>query len=116
MKKTTRYLMLLVEVGVVISLSRGLIGALKTRDSLKDLEVEKKKLEEEKKTLEERLKEVKKPDYLEYVAREELNLTKPEETLVIVDKELLEKDEGKRGVMKEKLKNWQKWRLLILGF
>ncbi len=115
MSRWKSYLILVVEMVVVVSLGKSLIGVLRTRDKIKDLEARKAKLEEEGKILSHRLEKVQRKDYLEFVAREKLNLTKPGETLVIVSQKVGEKKMTEND-KEEGLPNWKKWRRVILGF
>ncbi len=116
MNKVSRYLLLMVELLIVVSLVKNLAGTLKAKNMIKTLRNKKERLELRRKELKARLAKVKSGDYMEYVAREELNLVKPGEKLVIVDKEMLKSAENKDKKLEPELKNWQKWRRVILGF
>ncbi len=115
MKKGIQYFVLGIEVIVVISLVRGLVSNLKAKNKLRDLRERKEKLVQEQGVLEKQLAKTKRKDYLEYVAREKLNLVKEGETLVIVDRQNKSQKNEKDQKMRD-LSNWQKWRRVVLGW
>ncbi len=100
---------------MVISLVRGLVSNLKAKNKLRDLRERKEKLVQEQGVLEKQLAKTKRKDYLEYVAREKLNLVKEGETLVIVDRQNKSQKNEKDQKMRD-LPNWQKWRRVVLGW
>jgi len=76
----------------------------------------KQQLENEAKELKTREEYVESPYYLEKVAREELQLSKPGETVVIVPDiySTVETDRREAEDLKEKA-NWQKWWDVLSG-
>ena len=116
MKKISKYLVLGIEIVLVVSLVRGLRENLGAKDKLKSLEKRRNELRAEQKKLKDELVEVKSPEYLEKVAREELNLVKPGEVLVIVEKEKGDRTRDEGGKEEGSQPNWRKWIEVVLGW
>jgi len=80
------------------------------------MEETKEKLEAERNNLEKEREYVQSPYYLEKVARDELNLSKAGETVVIVpdSQRILTETEAKPEETQDKA-NWQKWWEVLSG-
>lgn len=103
-------LFILVFLVIFIVILRQVIDALGASKRLDNAADEVYKLQEEGRRLKDRLKEVESDSYLEEIARNKLNLAKKDETIVIIDKELLRKTiEGDKKPDEQKLPNWQGW-------
>ena len=76
------------------------------------LKKEKEQLLQEKKTLQKRISQAQNPDFLEKIAREDLNLKKIGEKVVAFP--ILEKEEKEEGSEKQSL--WQKWQKFLEKF
>lgn len=89
MKKIVLYGVIIFQILIIVSLVRGIEIAKRSKERIDDLENTKAKLVQEKIELEKKQKEVESEYYLEKVAREELHLSKPGETVVIVPDSLV---------------------------
>lgn len=116
MRRTVLYFILFFQVMLIISLVRGTYETLKSRERIAKLEEQRTQLEERKRELEEKMAEVTSPGYLEKVAREELHLSRPGETVVIVpDKLRVGETVNHGGEDTEEKANWQKWWEVVSG-
>lgn len=100
----------------MISLISGIRLSLKSKERIQSLAETKQKLEAEQKKLVDQQTYVQTPYYLEKVARDELHLARPGETVVIVPEGTMTEDRSQKieGSRVEKA-NWQKWWGVITG-
>lgn len=105
-----------VVIGVYVMVRTGnnIIRLYKAGGRVKEAQVEIDRLQAEKRVMEKRLAESQTEDYVERIAREKLGLGKPGEVVVIIDED--QKENSKKQNEIEKIKNWQLWRKLYLGF
>lgn len=115
MRKLVLYGVIIFQIGLVVSLVKGIQLAIHSRSRVTDLENKKVKLVEEQMKLGEQLAYVKSDFYIEKVAREELQLAKPGEKVVIVPEGIITSDAKESEVMDPPEKNWQKWWKVIRG-
>src|SRR3989339_834402 len=111
MRKLAQYGIIVFQILLIISLVRGVQLTLRSRERVTDLEKKKAELVKEEERLKAQEEYVQSPYYLEKVAREELHLAKPGETVVIVP-ESRKEELGIRNQELENLEekaNWQKW-------
>lgn len=109
------YGIIIFQVLLIISLVRGIQLSLRARGRIEGLEKKKEELEQEEKGLKAQEEYVQSPYYLEKVAREELHLAKPGETVVIVPEgNILYSVRSEQEEAKEK-PNWQKWGDILSG-
>lgn len=109
MKKFWTYVLLIFQIGMIVSLIKGIQVTLDSKSRVNNLEMQKTKLEEEKDRLEAQYKYVQSPEYLEKVARDELHLSKPGEEVVIVPEELLQQPEKVQIEPEKNLPIYMKW-------
>jgi cell division protein FtsB len=116
MRKLGLYIVIIFQIILIVSLVRGIQLSLKSKERITALTTAKQKLEEEQKKLVDQQAYVQTPYYLEKVARDELHMSKPGETVVIVPDVSSQTSvvSGKEEVKKEKA-NWQKWWGVISG-
>jgi len=114
MKKIGLWLAVGFELVLIVSLAEGIRQTLGARGRVKELVAEKRELLAERKELAEELEYVQSPEYLEKVAREELALVKPGETVVIIPEKAGEQEEG-LGTDEEVKANWEKWWEVYFG-
>lgn len=102
------------ELLLIVSLLRGIEMSKKSRGRVSELEKRREEASSRKEELEKRLEYVESEEYLEKVAREELNLAKEGETVVILpdQKQLQEQEEGE---VVEEMTNWEKWKVVLFG-
>ncbi len=116
MRKKLWYAVIFFQIVLIISLVKGLEQGVKSRRRIESLEAEKKQLEDEQSRLKEQGEYVASEYYLEKVARDELHLTKPGETIVIVPEQILLDLEGRDNNQGEEEKEiWQKWMEILTG-
>ena len=84
MKRFILYAVILFQIGLIVSLVRGMQLSLQSKARIADLTATKQKLEHEQQQLVEQQQNVQSPYYLEQVARDELHLARPGETVVII--------------------------------
>jgi hypothetical protein len=84
---------------------------------IESMQETKAELEEEKAKLQKEQENVNSEYYLEKVAREELHLTKPGETVVIVPESVIVGTQvGEQKVETQELKpNWVRWYMILSG-
>jgi cell division protein FtsB len=116
MRKTVTYFILFFQILLIISLVKGVHGSLQSRERIAQLQARKEELVAKKGELEQRLAEVQSPLYLEKVARDELHLSKPGETVVIVpESRVYEADRQVLGSHSGKKPNYLKWFAVLSG-
>ncbi len=97
-------------VFILVGLGNQIFSALNAGTRL-DREIEETgRLQQENKELKNELAKVESKDYIESVARDKLNMAKPDETVVIIPKETIQKiADAKKPQEEPKLPNWQGW-------
>lgn len=105
------------EVMLIVSLLQGIGKSSEAGERVEKLAAEKTELLEARGELLSRLEYVQSPEYLEKVARDELNLAKPEETVVIVpDSELSGTGSSdQEAVIGQDKPNYLKWWEVLSG-
>lgn len=113
-KTITILIIVLISFFIISALVRQILAALDAGNRF-DLEVaEVSKLQEENKTLKNMLSEASQYDFIEEIARNKLNLSKPNETVVVVQKEAINELIRQNTKVEEiKLPNWQGWMKLF---
>lgn len=115
MRKTVIYFILFFQILLIVSLVRGVHGSLQSRERIAQLQERKEELLARKAELEQKMDEVQSPLYLEKVARDELHLSKPGETVVIVPESVqFEVSDDKPEAETEK-PNYLKWLAVLSG-
>lgn len=116
MRKVILYVVIIFQIILVVSLVRGIQLSMRSRLRIVDLEQKKQQLEAEAEELKKNEEYVASPYYLEKVAREELHLAKPGETVVIIpDTRYQISDGSKKAEEKGEKANWQKWLEVLSG-
>lgn len=116
MRKLVSYALIIFQIGLVFSLIRGIQLAIKARTRVTDLEERKTQLAGEQAKLQDELAYVQSDYYVEKVAREELQLGKPGETVVIVPEGAILVENGLETADKEEEKpNYLKWWEVLAG-
>jgi len=116
MRKYILYGVIILQIVLIVSLVRGIQLSRRSAMRIADMEETRKILQEENEGLKNEGKYVESEYYLEKVARDELHLSKPGETVVIVP-EATFVSAGSSGVAQEKteVSNWQKWWKVLSG-
>ncbi len=105
----------IVAVGILTGLSRQIASALEASKRLEDEASQVTKLTEKNNQLKKELSDAQSPDSIEKIAREELNLAKPGETVVVIPPDLISKViEDNKPKIEPKLPNWQGWLRLFI--
>lgn len=116
MRKIVLYGIIIFEILLIASLVRGIQLSRLSSVRIAKLEEEKVKLESEHERLKNEGEYVKSEYYLEKVARDELHLSKPGETVVIVPDGLRIGESANLQTREEVEKeNWQKWLAVLSG-
>jgi len=116
MRKYILYGVILFQLALIVSLTRGIQFSKRSAERIASLEETKQKLEEEKTKLQEEASYIESPFYLEKVAREELHLSKPGETVVIIpemQKSVVTSDQKEED--RDEKTNWEKWWEILSG-
>ena len=116
MRKLIIYGIILFQLILIASLVKGLQVSSRAKVRLTDLEKDKQKLMEANEQLKKEEEYVKSEYYLEKIAREELHLSKPGETVVIIPDGVI--SENKKQIISNieiEKKNWQKWWDILRG-
>ena len=103
----------MLELAVVVSLLGGIRNTLKSRSRVEDLTARKAELDGEKRELSARLEYVKSDYYLEKVAREELQLSRPGETVVIIPEGVIPELKEKDKIEEEEMPIWKRWWVVL---
>lgn len=114
-KKVILSLIIFASLIILVALARQIISALEAGKRLDKEVLGLSQLQQENSKLREKLSEVGKIDFVEEQLRDKLNQSKPNETIVIIPKPLLDEamiDE--KPVEEVKLPNWQGWLKLFL--
>ena len=116
MRKPILYIVLFLELALIASLGRGLWETLQSRQRIDALRQERDVLLHEQERLKSELALVESDYYIDHLARDTLHLSKPGETLVIVDRGAIP---AILGVEEERSlddrANWQKWWDVLFG-
>lgn len=114
MRKFWLYLVIIFQLGLLVSLTKGIQISLSAKNRVNELEKQKESLLAEKKRLEDEYKYVQSPEYLERVVRDELNLTKEGETIVLLPpQEVVTQQEQEKQMGPQT--NWEKWVQVLFG-
>ncbi len=101
---------------MIISLLRGIQLSMRSKERIANLEERKQQLEDEVRELKTREEYINSPYYLERVAREELQLAKPGETVVILpDTSYLISDKNQKIEEDRERPNYLKWWDVLSG-
>ena len=117
MKKLLLYGVIIFQILIIVSLVRGMTISKRSARRIASMQETKKKLEEERDKLKKEQENVNSEYYLEKVAREELHLTKPGETVVIVPESILigtQTNDVEEKVLEVK-PNWMLWFEILSG-
>jgi cell division protein FtsB len=117
MKKIVLYAVIIFQILIIISLIRGVTISRRSASRIQVMQETKAKLEEERDKLKKEQENVNSEFYLEKVAREELHLTKPGETVVIVPESVLVGTQA-IDVREQELEvkpNWILWYRILSG-
>lgn len=103
-------------IGLILtSLIKSISESLNTSKRLEGQVEEVARLQEENKRLKKRLEEVLKLEFIEEVARNKLNLSRPNETVVVIPLETINQViASNKEVEEPKLPNWQGWLRLFI--
>jgi cell division protein FtsB len=117
-KTVSIVLVLIVVVLILVGLFKQINNALLAEQRLNQAVEEVAKLQDKNKGLKNKLLEVQSQDYIETIARDKLGLSRPNETVVVIPKESLNRVLGLNTKIEEiKLPNWQGWlKLLKINF
>jgi cell division protein FtsB len=109
-KPIVRLIPLLALVGLciaIISLASSLSSTTRRRGILETRQLELTRLQEKDKELEKRLQIAQSPEFIEREAREKLNLSKPGETVILIDQ--IPKMNGNTYIVDTNTPNWKQW-------
>jgi cell division protein FtsL len=103
---------------ILVGLFKQINSALLASSRLDQAAEEVTKLQDKNRQLKNKLSEVQNPDFVEEVARDKLGLSRPNETVVVVPQEAINRVLAANIKIEEiKIPNWQGWlRLLKLPF
>lgn len=110
------YAILLFQIILIGSLIRGIQVSYKSKERVEVLRDKKEQLEEEHAKLQRDAEYVQSDYYIEKVAREELQKSKPGEKVVILPESQRVTEQGVIKELKNErpLKNWEKWWILLV--
>jgi cell division protein FtsB len=117
MRKIVTYFIIFFQILLIISLVRGIYETFQSRERIATLASRKEMLEAKRQELQQKMSEVESPLYLEKVARDELHLSKPGETVVIVPEgklNILAVNQPNSGDSEEK-PNYMRWWDVVSG-
>lgn len=118
MRKIVLYSVIFFQIGLIVSLVRGIQLSRRASLRIASMQETKAKLVAEQEKLKQEGEYVASPYYLEKVARDELHLSKSGETVVIVpEREVINREPAdvKAMVGEEEKANWQKWWEVLSG-
>ena len=116
MRKLFVYLIIFFQILLIISLVQGIQISIKSQKRVSVLSATKQSLEQDRENLLKQYQYVQSPFYLEEVARDQLHMSKPGETVVIVPEGAVATpgaSNQETGDSREQ--NWQKWWGVIVG-
>ena len=108
-KRLIRYLILILGIYLVISLSRELFNLIKKGERTKEMEGKIEELRVKNKELKENLEYVKSEEFVEKEARDRLNMAKEDEVIVVLPEGLELRDQQLEASSEEDWPNWQRW-------
>lgn len=96
---------------VLVGLTRQINDALQASNRLDQAAAEVTGLQSKNQQLKKKLTEVQQPNFIEQIARNKLNFARPNETVVIIPKEALDKVVlgASKKIEDFKLPNWEGW-------
>ena len=105
----------IVAVSILTGLSKQIANALSSSQRLEEEANRVTQLTEKNNQLKKELAQAQSPDAIEKIARDELNLAKPGETVVVIPEDLITKviEDGKPKI-EPKVPNWQGWLKLFV--
>jgi cell division protein FtsB len=110
------YFIIIFQILLIVSLVRGVYQTFQSHERISQLQARKVALEVKHEELNKEMKEVTSPLYMEKVARDELHMSKPGETVVIVPDDRRIEAVNSQAAPEEKVKtNWQKWWEVLVG-
>ena len=119
MKRFILYGVILFQIGLIISLVRGMQLSLRSKERIAALQTTKQRLEGEQAQLQQNAAYVQSSYYVERVAREELHLAKPGEKVVIIPEgrivENKELADAKAMAGEARKSNWVQWWEILSG-
>ena len=116
MRRLMLYGVIIFQIALIISLVRGIQLSSRSARRIASMQETKAKLEAEREKLKEEGEYVQSQYYLEKVARDELHLAKPGETVVIVpDSQQIGDSENQGEQQIEEIPNWLKWWQVLTG-
>lgn len=111
----TIIVIIIVAIVILVSLARQINEALVSGTRLDQAAEEVNKLQEKNRNLKQKLSETQKYENIEEIARDKLNLAKPNETVVIIPDEMIDNVlRVQTPVAEIKTPNWQGWLRLFL--
>lgn len=114
-KAITIIVIVIVAVSILTGLSKQIVNALNASQRLDEETNKVTKLTQKNNQLKKELALSQSPDAIEKVARDELNMGKPGETVVVIPEELISKViEENKPKIEPKLPNWQGWLKLFV--
>ena len=116
MRKIIIYSIVFFQLMVLGSLFRSLYSTYSSRSRVDELREKKVQLTQEREKLLSDLEHANSDYYIEEIAREQLHLGRPGETVLIVDREELRRVLGAQDSKEEEENsNWEKWVRLLTG-
>ncbi len=104
--------LLILSLYLIVSLTRSIWLFWQKRDVLKQAEIQVNQEMKKNQELTQQLSQVRTQEFIEQQARDKLNLSKPQETVVVVPPELVSHLATYSGLIsgqKEEEPNWKKW-------
>lgn len=106
----TIIVIIIVALVILLGLARQINDAITSASRLDQAAEEVNQLQEKNRNLKNELSQVQKYETIEKIARDKLNLTKPDETVIVVPDELIDKVLAVQKPVEEvRLPNWQGW-------
>ena len=117
MRKFVLYTIIVFQILLIASLVRGIQLSRQSKTRIANLQETKKQLQDEQGKLREMGEYYQSTFYLEKVARDEMNLSKPGESVVIVPESIIlgEGNSNQESVISREKENWQKWWEVLSG-
>lgn len=106
-----RYLVIIIGIILIINTIKAIGDAWRAGDRVELRGQKINLLEKENEKIKQKIAEVESPEYLEQIARDKLNLSKPGEVLIILPKDIYATNSA--NLKSDNRSNWQKWRDLI---
>ncbi len=116
MRKFVLYTIIIFQILLIVSLVRGIQLSRRSKVRIANLEATKKQLQIEQEKLKQEGEYYQSSFYLEKVARDEMNLSKPGESVVIVpEKQDIATAADHKPKEEGEKENWQKWWEVLSG-